>query len=191
MPHPHNNSVQRGGKRSGSLFGGSVSGGGSGEDSGLFSDDNKQKAALFASGGSSANLFLAGASKFAGGIEGLARAKSAKNQGKLLQFQAKSEEIIGEANATQALERLNDVQASNIVASFASGIRLQGSSAVVQQVVSSQADFSAALSKANAELVAGGLKREARVAFDFAGRLRKRAQFDMVIGSVMMVAAFA
>jgi len=57
--------------------------------------------------------------------------------------------------------------------------------------VSSQADFSAALSKANAELVAGGLRREAAVAEDFAGRLRKRAQLDMVIGSVLMVAAFA
>jgi len=187
MPHPHSNSTAR----SGSLFGAEVSSSQAADDAGIFSDKNKEKAALFASGGSSGNLFLAGASKFAGGIQGLARAKSAKNQGKLLQFQAKSEEIIGEANATSALERLNDVQASNIVASFASGVRLQGSSAVVQQVVSSQADFSAALAKANAELVAGGLKREARVAFDFAGRLRKRAQFDMVIGSVMMVAAFA
>jgi len=191
MPHSHNNSIQRGTARSGSLFGSGVSTSQADEDAGFFSDKNKEKAALFASGGSSGNLFLAGASKFAGGLQGLARAKSAKNQGKLLRFQAKSEEIIGEANATAAIERLNDVQASNIVASFASGVRLQGSSAVVQQVVSSQADFSAALSKANALLVAGGLRREAAVAEDFAGRLRKRAQFDMIIGSVMMVAAFA
>lgn len=191
MPHSHNNSVQSGATRSGSLFGGSVSGGQSSADSGIFSDKNKQKAALFASGGSTGNLFLGGLSKIAGGIQGLERAKSAKNQGKLLKFQAKGEEIIGEANATQALERLNDVQASNIVASFASGVRLQGSSAVVQQVVSSQADFSAALSKANALLVAGGLRREASVAEDFAKRLKRRAQFDIAIGSIMSVVAFA
>jgi len=149
----------------------------------------KENGALILSGGRTTNLFLAGTSKIFQGLDGLSRAKSAFNQAQLLDFDAKSAGIKGELNAANALERLNDVQAANIVAAFASGVRLQGSAAVVQQVVASQADFSAALSKANAALVAGGLKREARQAEDFARRTRSRAKSDLIVGAVSSAAS--
>jgi len=144
----------------------------------------QEKTALVLSGGRTSSLFLAGAGKIFEGLDGLSRAKSAFNQGKLLRFDAKSAEIEGEANAASALEALNDIQATNIVASFASGIRLQGSAAVVQQVVAGQADFSQALSKANAQLKAGGLRRKASEAEDFARRTKKRARADIFVGAV-------
>ncbi len=106
------------------------------------------------------------------------------NQAKLLEFDAKSAEIQGKLNSAEAFERLNDVQATNIVAAFASGIRLQGSAAVVQQAVSKQADFSAALSKTSAALVAGGLRREAKQAEDFARRTRARSKANIIVGTI-------
>ena len=144
----------------------------------------QENSALVLSGGRTSSLFLAGAGKIFEGIDGLSRAKSAFNQAKLLRFDARSAEIEGEANAVSALEALNDIQATNIVASFASGIRLQGSTAVVQQVVASQADFSQALSKANAQLKAGGFRRKAAEAEDFARRTKKRAKADIFVGVV-------
>lgn len=149
----------------------------------------QENTSLLLSGGRTSNLFLAGVGKIFEGLDGLSRAKSAFNQEKLLRFDAKSAEIKGEANATSALEALNDVQASNIVAAFASGVRLQGSAAVVQQVVASQSDFSQALSRANAQLEAGGLRRKASEAQDFARRTKKRAQADIIVGSVTGVAS--
>ena len=150
---------------------------------------NQENSALVLSGGRTSNLFFAGAGKIFQGLDGLSRAKSAFNQAKLLRFDAKSAEIKGDANATSALEALNDVQATNIVAAFASGIRLQGSAAVVQQVVASHADFSQALSKANAQLQAGGLRRKASEAEDFARRTKKRAKADLIVGSVTAAAS--
>lgn len=144
----------------------------------------KEGGALILSGGKTSNLFLSGVGKIFEGLEGLSRAQSARNQAEVLRFDAKSAEIKGNLNAADALERLNDVQATNIVAAFASGIRLQGSAAVVQQVVSSQADFSAALSKANAALVAGGIRRRAGEAEDFARRTKKLAKAEIIVGAV-------
>jgi len=150
---------------------------------------NQERGSLILSGGRTTNLLLAGTGKIFQGLDGLSRAKSAFNQAKLLDFDAKSAEIKGESNAADALERLNDVQATNIVAAFASGIRLQGSATVVQQVVASQADFSAAISKANAALVAGGLRRQASEAEDFARRTRDRAKTDLFVGGITAAAS--
>lgn len=158
------------------LFGSSAQG-----ESDFFKAFTRENAALLLSGGKTEKLGIelgiGGASRIAQGITGLSIARRFK-------FEAKLKELQGKANATNALERLNDVQAANIVAAFASGVRLQGSTAVVQQVVSSQADFSAAVSKANAALVAGGLKRQAKLAKD-------KAIGDIIVGSVMVASSFA
>jgi len=181
MSNNLSNIFQRGAPRSGGLQGPTRT-----SSFERFVDKNvtQENAATILSGGKTTSLFLAGTDKIFQGIDGLSRAKSAFNQAQLLDFDAKSAEIKGKLNAADAFERLNDVQAANIVASFASGIRLQGSTAVVQQVVSSQADFSAALSKANAALVAGGLRREAKQAEDFARRTRSRAKSDIIVGTI-------
>lgn len=186
MSNNLSNIFQRGTPRSGSLQGPTQT---NAFERQVFKSINKENGALILSGGRTTSLFLAGAGKIFQGLDGLSRAKSAFNQAQLLDFDAKSAEIKGNLNAADALERLNDVQAANIVAAFASGIRLQGSAAVVQQVVASQADFSAALSKANAALVAGGLRREARQAEDFARRTRSRAKADLIVGSVTAAAS--
>ena len=186
MSNNLSNILQRGTPRSGGLQGSTQT---SAFERGVFKFTNKEKGALILSGGRTASLFLAGTNKIFQGLDGLSRARSAFNQAQLLDFDAKSAEIKGDLNAADALERLNDVQAANIVAAFASGIRLQGSAAVVQQVVASQADFSAALSKANAALVAGGLRREARQAEDFARRTRSRAKSGLIVGSVATAAS--
>jgi len=175
------NIFQRGTPRSGGLQGPTRT---SAFERQSFKSINRENGALILSGGRTTSLFLAGAGKIFQGLDGLSRAKSAFNQAQLLDFDAKSAEIKGKLNAADALERLNDVQATNIVAAFASGIRLQGSAAVVQQVVASQADFSAAISKANARLVAGGLRREARQAEDFARRARSRAKANIIVGTI-------
>lgn len=181
MSNNLSNIFQRGTPRSGSLQGPTRT---SAFEHFVDKNVTKENSALILSGGRTTSLFLAGTNKIFQGLDGLSRAKSAFNQAQLLDFDAKSAEIRGDLNAADALERLNDVQAMNIVAAFASGIRLQGSAAVVQQVVASQADFSAALSKANAALVAGGLRREARQAEDFARRTRSRAKSDIIVGAV-------
>lgn len=181
MSNNLSNIFQKGSPRSGSLQGPTQS---SSFQRSLNKSINKENGALILSGGRTTNLFLAGAGKVFQGLDGLSRAKSSFNQAQLLDFDAKSAEIKGDLNAADALERLNDVQATNIVAAFASGIRLQGSAAVVQQAVASQGDFSAALSKANASLVAGGLRREARQAEDFARRTRSRAKADIIVGTI-------
>jgi len=180
MSNNLSNIFQRGTPRSGGLQGPTLT---SAFERSVSKSVNKENIALLLSGGRTTSLFLAGTGKIFQGLDGLSRAKSAFNQAQLLQFDAKSAEIKGDLNAANALELLNDVQATNIVAAFASGIRLQGSAAVVQQVVSSQADFSAALSKANAALVAGGLRRESRQAEDFARRQRKRSLFGAILGA--------
>lgn len=150
----------------------------------LFNKKSQQNAALILSGGKTTNLFLASAGRVFEGLDGLERSRSAFNQSNLLEFDARSAEIKGKSNALQALERLNDIQATNIVASFASGVRLQGSAAVVQQVVASQADFSAAISKANASLAAGSLRRKAGEAAEFARATKKRANEDIILGTI-------
>jgi len=165
------NIFERGTPRSGSLQGPTQT---SAFERGVSKAATPENAALLLSGGKTENLLFAGGSKIAEGITGLSTAKRFK-------FKAKLAEAQGRANATDALERLNDVQAANIVASFASGVRLQGSTAVVQQVVSSQADFSAAISKANAALVAGGLRREARQA-------RRQGLLGTILGAGLLVA---
>lgn len=186
MSNNLSNIFQRGAPRSGGLQGPTRT---SAFERGVSKSISRENGALLLSGGKTTNLFLSGAGKVFEGLDGLSRAKSIFNQAKLLDFDARSAKIKGDQNAANALERLNDVQATNIVASFASGIRLQGSAAVVQQVVASQADFSIALSKANAALAAGGLRRKAREAEQFARATRSRAKADLIVGSVTAAAS--
>lgn len=153
------------------------------------SEKNQEKAALLMSGGRTSSLFLTGASKIFSGIEGLERAKGIKNQAKLLEFDAKQSEIQGQADAADALERLNDVQAANIVATFASGIALQGSATRVQETVAREADYSIAISNANAELQAAGFRRKAREQRDLARRTASRAKADIGVGIVTSAAS--
>ena len=181
MSNNLSNIFQRGTPRSGSLQGPTQT---SQFERGVNRNVTQENSALILSGGNTTNLFLAGAKKVFEGIDGLSRAKSAFNQAQLLEFDAKSAEIRGKLNSAEAFERLNDVQATNIVAAFASGIRLQGSAAVVQQAISKQADFSAALSKTSAALVAGGLRREAKQAEDFARRTRARSKANIIVGTI-------
>ena len=181
MSNNLSNIFQRGTPRSGSLQGPTQT---NAFERTVSKSITKENGALILSGGRTTSMFLAGTGKIFQGIDGLSRAKSSFNQAQLLEFDAKTAEIRGKLNSAEAFERLNDVQATNIVAAFASGIRLQGSAAVVQQEVAKQADFSAALSKTNAKLVAGGLRREARQAEDFARRTRSRAKSDIIVGAV-------
>lgn len=186
MSNNLSNIFQRGAPRSGGLQGPTRT---SAFERSFSKSISRENGALILSGGRSTNLFLAGAGKVFEGLDGLSRAKSIFNQSKLLEFDARSAKIQGDQNAVNALERLNDVQATNIVASFASGIRLQGSVAVVQQVVASQADFTSAMAKANAALAAGGLKRKAREADQFARATRSRAKADLIVGSITAAAS--
>lgn len=186
MSNNLSNIFQKGTPRSGSLQGPTQT---SQAERNIGGVANQENAALLLSGGSTSSLFFAGASKITQGIAGLSRAKSAFASARGFKFDAKSAEITGRANAAEALERLNDVQAANIVAAFASGIRLQGSVTAAQIEVASQADFSRALSKANAALVAGGKRRKASEAEDFARRTRSAAKTDIIVGAVTVAAS--
>ena len=115
------------------------------------------------------------------GIEGFSDAQGLKPQSKILDFNAKQVELAGKQQGLEVLESLNDLQASNIVAAFASGIRLQGSITEGQQEAARKAGFANAISKFNADIEAGSFRREAR-------RLRAEAKYNKQIAPLKLIA---
>ncbi len=150
---------------------------------------SSEQTATLISGGSTGSLFLAGASKINRGIAGLERAKSLKASGELFEFDAAQEVLVGKEQGVIALDALNRMQAANIVAAFSSGITASGSAVQAQQDVARQASFSVQMSKAQARLRAGGLKRKARQVDDQARRTKSAAKTDIIVGGITAAAS--
>lgn len=100
-----------------------------------------------------------------------------------IQFKGKQEKIRGELEAASMIESFNDIQAANIVAAFASGIRLQGSAATIQQTVASKANFSIAIAQSNAKIKSLALEREADRLVAEAKFKKKMAPFKILTGA--------
>lgn len=112
----------------------------------------------------------AGFSLIGEGISGFADFRGTMNRAENFDFAATQEDLQGRQEGLLALETLNDIQAANIVAGFASGVQASGSITQAQQAVGREAAFSISLSKTNAQIEAGALRREGK-------RLRAEARF--------------
>lgn len=148
-----------------------------------------EKAAVIFSGGKTSNLFLAGFDRINQGIAGLDVARSQKNQAQLIDFEATQETLKGQEQANFALQTLNDVQAANIVAAFASGITASGSATRAQTDVAKQAAFSVQIGKAQTRIRSGALRRRARQVDNLSRRTKSRAKRDIIFGSVTAAAS--
>lgn len=115
------------------------------------------------------------------GVLGFVNYEAVINSSKQLEFNAKQEEIIGEQQGLAALEALNDAQAANVVAAFASGIRLQGSVTRAQTELSMDQALITMIAKTNADIKAGALEREAR-------RRRAEAKYNRDVGPLKIIA---
>lgn len=105
--------------------------------------------------------FSSGLSLIGGGIRDITEFSGRIGISKDIRFKGEQERIMGQQEAAAMIESVNDIQAANIVAAFASGIRLQGSAATVQQEVASKANFAIAIAQSNAKIQSLALKREA------------------------------
>ena len=108
-----------------------------------------------------------------------------------IRFKGEQEKIKGAAEAAAMIESFNDIQAANIVAAFASGIRLQGSAATVQQVVASKANFAIAISQSNAKIKSLALIREADRRVAEAKFKKKMAPFKIFTGAALTAVGFS
>lgn len=97
--------------------------------------------------------------------------RDARRTAARLDFNAKAEELIGQAQTVSALRVLNEVQANNVVAAFTSGGGLAGSRGRVIQDINRDADLAFTLIRTNAEIKAGDLRQKASI-------IRKVARFD-------------
>lgn len=129
---------------------------------------SEQDVSLILSGGRSKSLLGTTAIRAAKGLEAFFESGISKSKARQLRQSALQVEAEGELFAAQAFEALNDAQASNIVKTFASGIELSGSAALVNDSLSKEAFFTAALAKANAGLQASILREKANSADDLA-----------------------
>jgi hypothetical protein len=150
---------------------------------------SSEQTATLLSGGKTSNLFLAGFDRINQGIAGLEIAESRFNQAQLIEFDATQEILKGKEQAGFALDALNDAQAANIVAAFASGITASGSVSQAQADVARQTSFSVQIGKAQARIRSGALKRKARQVDDLARRTRSRAKSNIIIGSITAAAS--
>ena len=150
---------------------------------------SQEQTASLLSGGGTESLFLAGASKISRGIQGLSRAKSLAASAQLFDFDAAQEVLIGKEQGIVALEALNQAQAANIVAAFSSGITASGSATQAQQDVARQASFAIRMSKAQARLKSGALRRKGRQVDDQARRMKSAAKTDIIVGSITAAAS--
>jgi len=100
-------------------------------------------------------------------------------------FAGELEAVKGKQESAATIEAFNDVAAANIVASFASGILLQGSAATVQQELASKASFSIGISNANARIKSLALKREGNRLRAEAKFKKKMAPYKIVVGGVI------
>jgi len=148
-----------------------------------------EQAAVIFSGGKTSNLFLSGLDRVNQGLAGLDVAKSQKNQARLIDFEATQESLKGKEQANLALQTLNEVQAANLVAAFASGITATGSAARAQTDVAKQAAFVVQLGKAQTRIRSGALKRRARQVDDLSRRTKSRAKTDIIFGSITAAAS--
>lgn len=119
--------------------------------------------------GSSQNIPIVG--PVVGIFQAFRDEKAARNIAARIDFNAKAEELIGKQQTVNALRDLNDVQAFNVVAGFASGGGLAGSRGRAALDVSEDADLDLSLIRTNAEIRSGELKQKARI-------VRKIARFD-------------
>jgi len=150
---------------------------------------SSEEAAVIFSGGKTQNLFLAGFDRVNQGLAGLDVSRSQKNQAQLIDFEATQETLKGQEQAGIALQTLNDVQAANIVAAFASGITASGSATRAQTDVAKQAAFTVQLGKAQTRIRSGALKRRARQVDNLSRRTKSRAKRDVIFGSVTAAAS--
>lgn len=114
------------------------------------------------------------------GIRGFTEFEATVNTAENLEFQAKQEELIGEQQSLSALEALNDAQAANVVAAFASGLRLQGSVTRAQTDLAFDQAFITVLAKTNADIKAGALDKEAN-------RLREEADYNKKVAPAKII----
>jgi len=133
--------------------------------------------------------FSSGLNLIGSGIRDITEFSGKIGVSKDIRFKGEQEKIKGQQEAAFLIESFNDIQAANIVAAFASGIRLQGSAATVQQAVASKANFAIAIAQTNAIIQSEALKREAN-RLEAEARFRKRmAPFKILTG--LALSAFA
>lgn len=97
--------------------------------------------------------------------------RDARSASRRIDFNAKAAELEGKAQTVSALRALNDVQAHNVVAGFASGGGISGSRGRVIQDVNQDAQLGFDLIRTNAEIKSGDLRQKAR-------HIRKVARFN-------------
>ncbi len=112
-------------------------------------------------------------------------------QVKDIRFAAKQEEIKGKQDAANLLEKLNDIQASNIVLAFAQGRQLTGSVVGIQQGVGLKAAHSISIAKINSKINSLALTRKANEAEALAKWEKDIAPFKIIAGVALTAAAFA
>jgi len=152
----------------------------------LLKKADKQGASDFFSGSNvKAQGFRQGVALLEEGFAGYADYKGAINSSRDLEFQAKQEEIIGEQQSLAALIAFNDAQAANMVASYASGIRLQGSVTRAQTKLSRDLAFTTIIARTNADIKEGALEREARRVRAEAEYNKKIAPFKIFTGAIL------
>ena len=103
--------------------------------------------------------------------------RDARSASRRVDFNARSEELIGKQQTVSALRTLNEVQAHNVVAGFTSGGGISGSRGRVAQDINRDAQLGFDLIRTNAEIKAADLRQTARF-------IRKTARFErnVVVG---------
>lgn len=120
------------------------------------------------------------------GVQGYANYNAAINSTRDLEFKAKQEELVGKQQSLAALIKLNDAQAANMVATYSSGLRAQGSIVRGQTKLSREQATITGLALTNARIKSGVLEREARRVKAEAKYNRDVAPLKIVAGAVIM-----
>lgn len=143
------------------------------KSSGASSDSAfKDGAASAASGG--------GLALIAEGITDITESGAKKVQAKNIEFAAQQELIKGTQVAANFLEELNNIQASNIVLSFAQGRQLTGSVVSIQQELGLKAARSVRTVKLDQNIKSLALERQARY-------LKSVAKWQKTVGPLKII----
>jgi len=118
------------------------------------------------------------------GITDITTAGAKKVQARNIEFAARQEEIKGTQIAGNFLDKLNNIQASNIVIAFAQGRQLTGSVVSIRQELGLKAARATRIVKLDQRLKTLALERQAKY-------LRAVAKWQKVVGPIKIVAGVA
>lgn len=153
------------------------------------------KAKFFEGSFFKAQAFSQGVGLIEDGVSGLANFEAAKDQfknsleaAKQFEFNAKQEEIKGRQIGANTAAEVNQIQASNFVRAFASGIQASGSVTRAQEIIGEKGARNITFARTDAAIRAGALRRAKKLKEDQARYDLEIARYNKRIAPLKMIA---